>query len=76
MRIFSVDATGQGLSYQWYESTDDGTTGMTSVMWDYTLDTSSPNLTIFNVDRDYDGNMYRVVITGTCGVPANPMMWS
>ena len=31
----------------------------------------SPNLTIFTVDRGYDTYMYRVVITGTCGVPVN-----
>ena len=63
---FSVNATGGGLTYQWFESTDGGSnfTALSDV--GFYIGTQQANLTIFNVDRSYDTNQYRVVASGTC----------
>jgi len=67
--IFTVDVTGEGLVYQWQESTDNGAS------WDDLNDvglyigTHSPSLSIFAVERGANGNRYRAVITGSCGLP-------
>ncbi len=68
--VFSVTATGEGLSYQWQESTDGG--GSWNALSDagFYIGTQTPTLTLFSVDRSMDGNMYRAVITGDCGAPA------
>ncbi|MCK5136464.1 MAG: PKD domain-containing protein [Bacteroidales bacterium] len=68
--VYSVNATGEGLSYQWQESTNGG--GNWNVLSDvgFYIGSATPTLSVFNVERGYDGYMYRVIITGACGVPA------
>jgi PKD repeat protein len=63
---FGVNATGAGLSFQWYESAD-------GVLYDVLGDggnyigTTMSNLSIFGVNRSYDSTFYRVVVSGSCG---------
>ena len=62
--VFSVAATGSGLSYQWQVSVNGGanfadvTGGTGGATWAYT----TPTLSL-----DDDGNLYRCVVTGDCG---------
>ncbi len=66
---FTVDVTGQGLAYQWQESADGGNNWTDMTDEGLVIGSTSPSMTIFSVDRSYDGTMYQVVITGTCGLP-------
>ncbi|MEX2429287.1 MAG: immunoglobulin domain-containing protein [Bacteroidales bacterium] len=68
---FSVNATGAGLTYQWYESEDGTIYNALSDGGNY-IGTKSSNLNIFSVDRGYDGTMYRVIVGGTCAPDAEP----
>ncbi|MDT8432771.1 MAG: PKD domain-containing protein [Bacteroidales bacterium] len=63
---FSVNATGGGLSYQWYESTDGGATFSPVADTGFYIGAGQPNMLIFNVPRTYDSYLYRVVVSGTC----------
>ncbi len=67
--IFEVQATGEDLSYQWQESTDNGTNWNDLSDGGLYVGTTTQRLTLFSVDRTMDGNLYRVNISGTCGVP-------
>ncbi|MBN2698195.1 MAG: PKD domain-containing protein [Bacteroidales bacterium] len=66
---FTVTATGMGLSYQWYESTNNGASWMPLSDIGMYIGTATPSLNIFSVGRSYDGNLYHVEISGTCGDP-------
>ncbi len=64
---FEVTATGSNLSYQWYESTDDG--GSYDPLTDVgdIINTQTAKLSMFNVDRSATNNLYRVVVSsGAC----------
>ncbi|MFZ5941413.1 MAG: PKD-like domain-containing protein [Bacteroidota bacterium] len=63
---FTVSATGAGLSYQWYESTDGGATFSPLTDAGYYIGSTIQTLNIFNVSRSYEGNRYRVEVNGTC----------
>ncbi|MBN9482691.1 MAG: T9SS type A sorting domain-containing protein [Bacteroidetes bacterium] len=64
--IFSISATGSNLTYQWEESTDNGSTwSALSNNSMYALVTTS-NLRITNPIPSQDGNQYRCVVSGTC----------
>jgi PKD domain/Ig-like domain CHU_C associated/PKD-like domain/SprB repeat/CHU_C Type IX secretion signal domain len=67
--IFQVQATGEGLSYQWQESTDNGTTWNDLSDAGLYVGSESSRLTIFSVGRAMNENLYRVNISGTCGTP-------
>jgi hypothetical protein len=66
---FEVNATGDGLTYQWEERPVSGTF---SPMSDggYYIGTGQRTLSIFNVERTYDTYEYRVRIFGTCAPEA------
>ena len=57
---FSVTAAGTGLTYQWQVSTDGGTT------WTDILGETTATLTLNNLDASMNGNLYHVVLNGTC----------
>lgn len=68
--VYSLTATGTGISYQWQVSTDGGTT------WNNTLDGAqytgsfTNSLTIYNVTTGMTNYKYRCVVTGVCPPPA------
>ena len=68
--IFSVAATGAGLSYQWYESPDGTTFSLLDNGGNYsnvnTFGVSISSLTI----GSFDGKKYRCVVSGTCSPAA------
>src|SRR6202012_5806791 len=57
---FSVSATGTGLSYQWQQSTDNGST------WNNINAATSATLTLTGVSATMNGYTYRVIVSGTC----------
>jgi DNA-binding beta-propeller fold protein YncE len=63
--IFSVTATGTGLTYQWQVSRDGGTTFTN-------ISTSATNVSYTNVAPalDDNGNQYQVIVSGVCPPPA------
>ncbi len=64
--IFTVTATGAGLSYQWEESTDGGATfAAVPVNATYTNGTTA-TLTIVTPASTKNGNYYRCKVSGTC----------
>lgn len=61
---FSVVATGTGLTYKWYVSVNGGES-YSELENDGTYSgVNTATLNIFNVDENYNGYMYHVVITG------------
>ncbi|PID92791.1 MAG: hypothetical protein CSA96_01465 [Bacteroidetes bacterium] len=66
---FSVNASGADLSYQWQESTTGGASWTDMNDLGLTIGTQTPNMGMFSVSRSFDTNRYRVIVTGTCGVP-------
>jgi hypothetical protein len=74
--VFSVTATGTGLTYQWQESTDIGVTWSNVSNGGIYSGATSATLTLTNVSIE-DGYKYRCVISGTapCGsLTSNPAM--
>ena len=63
---FSISAGGQGISYTWQVSTDDGMNWTNCVNGTYYANVSSNTLTVRNVTVDMSGNQYRCVVCGTC----------
>ena len=64
---FTVAATGSGLTYQWRQSTNGGTS------WSDISGQTSAILTLTSVTTSMNSYQYRVVVTGTCGtVTSNP----
>jgi len=63
---FSVSATGTGLTYQWQESDNGGSS------WNSISETApysgtyTATLHINPVDQTMDGNLYRCIVNGTC----------
>ena len=67
--VFEVQATGEALVYQWQESTDNGSNWNDLSDGGLYVGTSTRRLTMFSVARSMDGNLYRVNISGLCGLP-------
>lgn len=67
---FSVTATGGSLTYQWYESTDGGTTYNPLANGGAYSGVTSSTLTINPTTTGMNNYRYRVVINGVCGAPA------
>jgi subtilisin-like proprotein convertase family protein len=65
--IYTVTATGAGLTYQWQVSTDGGTTYNNIVNGPLTYSGATTNsLTVINPQASMNNYRYRVVINGTC----------
>jgi len=72
---FTVGATGTGLTYQWFESTDGGTVfDPITIAAPYSLSNGDATLNIANIPgglipAGYNGRQYQCVVTGTavCG---------
>lgn len=62
---FTVGAVSGNFTYQWYESTDGVNFNPLSDVGNY-IGTQQASMNIFNVDRSYDGNKYRVIVSGIC----------
>ena len=60
--IFTVEAQGDGLKYQWYASSDDGATWTASYLGGYNTDTLS-----FSVTAARAAKLYKCVITDAGG---------
>ncbi|MBS1773996.1 MAG: T9SS type A sorting domain-containing protein [Bacteroidetes bacterium] len=68
---FTANATGSGVTYQWQESTNGGTTwNNLSASATYTNVTSSA-LTIITPPNSMSGYVYSCSIRGTCTAPSN-----
>jgi hypothetical protein len=66
--LFTVNATGAGITYQWQISTDGGTT-YTNISGE-----TSASLNLTNVTASINGNLYRVIINSSCsstGITSN-----
>ncbi len=61
--VFSMSATGDGLTYQW--QVDDGG-GYSNISGETT-----PTLTLSSVNYSLDGNIYRCVVSGSCPPSVN-----
>lgn len=58
---FTVEATGTGLQYKWYVSSDEGAT------WTLVDGAISATYTVENITEDMDGNLYKVVVYNSDG---------
>ncbi|RYE14674.1 MAG: hypothetical protein EOP51_27780, partial [Sphingobacteriales bacterium] len=67
--VFSVNATGSGLTYQWYVSTDAGATYNALADNATYTGTTTSSLQIDNVPASFDGYLYQAVVSGSgsCG---------
>ncbi len=64
---FHVSATGTGLSFQWIRNPG---TGFINVTDDLNFSGSNDStLVITNAPASFNNNIFRVIVTGTCGVP-------
>ncbi|HPS62207.1 MAG TPA: cohesin domain-containing protein, partial [Bacteroidales bacterium] len=63
---FGITATGQGLSYLWQYSTNNGTTFTDLSNGGYYTGVTSPTLTITGAQLALSGYQYRCRVTGTC----------
>jgi len=63
--VFSIAATGTGLSYQWQVSTNGGTT------WTDITGASGTTLTIAPATSGQNGNQYRVLVSSACSATAS-----
>ena len=67
---FTASATGSGITYQWQESTNGGTTYTPITNGGVYSGATTGTLTLTGVTSAFNNNLYRVVINGTC-TPAN-----
>ena len=63
---FSINASGQGLSYQWQMSQDQGISWETLSNGGHYSNVTSRTLNVNNVDLTMEGLRYRCVVNGTC----------
>jgi PKD repeat protein len=64
---FAVTATGTGITYQWQVNKG---TGFTNVVDDANFSGSNlTTLTITNTTAAFNNYIFRIIVTGTCGVP-------
>ncbi|MBS1510527.1 MAG: T9SS type A sorting domain-containing protein [Bacteroidetes bacterium] len=68
--VFSVVASGTGLTYQWQESTNGGGTWNNIVDGGVYSGSSTTTLTLTAVTAGFNNNQYRCIISGTCPSPA------
>src|SRR6202012_3784197 len=61
---FNVSATGTGISYQWQQSTDNGST------WNNINSATSATLSLNSVSATMSGYEYRAIISGVCSPAA------
>ena len=66
---FSINATGQGLSYQWQIRTAYGTTWQNLTNGEHYSSVNGRQLNVNNVTLAMNGNHYRCVVSGTCPSP-------
>lgn len=66
---FTVSASGQGRTYQWQVSTNNGTTWSNVTNGGHYGGVNSYTLNINNVELSMTGYQYRCQVTGTCGEP-------
>ncbi len=64
---FNIMVNGTGLNYIWQESSGGPFVDLEDTAT-YT-GTHSSSMSIFNVNRDFSGNSYRVIVSGTCNPP-------
>jgi hypothetical protein len=62
---FTVAATGTGLTYQWEESTDNGSTWNPITNGGVYSGATTNSLLLTSINSSYNNNQYRVVINGT-----------
>ena len=65
---FSVSATGTGINYQWQVKMGAASFANVTDVGPY-AGSNSDNLTLTGVPGTYNNYLYRVIITGSCGVP-------
>jgi hypothetical protein len=64
-----IEASAQGLTYQWQYSSDGGTTWNDAELPDYTgADTDSLS---FTANSSLNNNLYRVIVNSSCASPVN-----
>jgi PKD repeat protein len=63
-----VDAVGDGLTYQWYVNTGAGFVPVTDDGINYSGATTD-SLVIMDAPSQFTSDLFRVVVSGTCGVP-------
>lgn len=68
---FTVTATGAGITYQWQESTNGGTTYANITNGGIYSGATTPTLTLTGVTNAMNNYRYRCVISGTCPPAAN-----
>ncbi|HYC39300.1 MAG TPA: hypothetical protein VEB63_02345 [Chitinophagaceae bacterium] len=68
--VYSVTATGTGITYQWQVSTDNGTTWSNLSNSAQYGGVTTNSLTVFNVTTSMNNYRYRVVVSGVCAPPA------
>ncbi|MCA1800701.1 MAG: PKD domain-containing protein, partial [Actinobacteria bacterium] len=63
-----VDAVGDGLTYQWYVNTGTGFVQVVDDGINYSGATTD-SLVIMDAPAEFNSDLFRVVVSGTCGVP-------
>lgn len=58
--LFTINATGAGITYQWQVSTDGGTT-FTNISGE-----TNTSLNLTNITTTMNGNLYRAIVNSTC----------
>ena len=66
---FAINATGQGLSYQWQIRTAYGTAWQNLTNGEHYSSVNGRQLNVNNVTLAMNGNHYRCVVSGTCPSP-------
>ncbi len=64
---FVVSASGQGLNYQWQESTDWGINWTNLANGGHYANVTGRDLRVNNIGVEMNGLMYRCIVGGTCG---------
>ncbi len=65
---FEVQAQGTGLTYQWYVNTGTGFDPVDDLSPNYSGATT-PTLSIIDAPLAFNNDLFRVVVSGACGVP-------
>ncbi len=65
---FSVEVTGTGVTYQWQINRGTGFVDVTDDGINFS-GAAKPTLTLTNITDNYNNSNFRVIVSGTCGVP-------
>ena len=68
---FTVSASGAGVTYQWQESTDDGTSYSNVVNGGIYSNATTASLDLTGATGTQDGYLYRCVVTNACGTDSS-----